>query len=101
MTLTGMLFVQDCEDHYHVGEIVRQCHPDAYLVRYEAVSDAPIRPLTVLTVTHDFSALDSDGHPIFRLFETHADRQAWIDWLDTPVEKPAPVARLVKKEKTH
>ena len=102
MTLTGMFFHRDGGEYYTTGEIIRQVHPDAYLARLDcSITEMPVNPLVLFTVTYDMAETDDDCSPQFRFFETRADLQTWLNWANAPVENKEAVVKLVKKEKTH
>ena len=101
-TLTGLFFVNDCGEFFRTGVIVRQAHPDAYLVRFDVLdgsTDMPNDGMSLLTVSQDLSGADED-FPAFRFFETRAELQTYVDWMKAP-RKSAHVVSLVKKGKAH
>lgn len=104
MTLAGLFFIRGNGDSYRTGVVVRQVHPEAYLVRFDNMkcggSDMPTDGMELLTISGDLSAVGDDDFPMFRFFETRDQLQAWLDWLEAPSAAPR-VLELVKKEKTH
>lgn len=103
MTLTGLFFIHDTGEYYRTGVVVRQVHPEAYLVRYDIMngsSDMPNDGMELVTISGAMSAVGDDDFPAFRFFDTREELQAWLDWLEAP-RKSAEVLSLVKKGKTH
>lgn len=99
--MIGLFFYRDIGDYYQTGEIIRQVHENAYLTRLDDVSDecsASRSTLFLFTVEGDFSAINHDGNSIFRFFDTRADLQAWLTWLNTPTETPKEIVRPVKRQ---
>ena len=95
-----MYFLQNQGDTYRTGRFKAPVGAEAYLVEFDfhdqAKTDAPpLMPFEVVTVAE--IALDCDEHGRhWNIFANRAALDAWIDWLDTPIEPEKKVVALVK-----
>jgi hypothetical protein len=101
-SLVGKFAFYDEGETYQTGEIVAAASPDAYLIKFDSYGhgDAPL-PMEVVSV-EEMAAMVNHGpncnchQKAWRFFETRAEMEAWVKWLDTPPPEPKKVVRLVK-----
>jgi hypothetical protein len=100
--LIGKFVLVDSGEAYRTGEIVASVDGHFYLVRFDNLTQKTekLPASTTLMCLHEMSsAYDSDGLEIksWSFFDTRADLQAFINWLDAP--EKSEVVKLVKPSK--
>jgi hypothetical protein len=91
------VFVDETGESYRTGEIVASIDDHYYVVRFDDMSEKIPSKSTTLVCTHEMSSTHGDGEDEFKswsFFDTRADLQEFVDWLDAPA-KPE-VVKLVK-----
>ena len=87
MSLVGKFFLHFGKEYLHTGEVVAQVDPATVLLRFDKCEHVP--PATgavMIAVSSMISTLDGDGavQSEWEFFDTRADLDAWMEWLDAP-----------------
>jgi hypothetical protein len=96
MGLAGKFIFHMGEEYSRSGEIIEQVSDDVILVKFDHNCDCTPRPQGALPVTINSLATGiEDMDNTCEIFNTRADLDAFLEWLDTPSER-SESAKIVK-----
>lgn len=99
--LIGKFVLVDGGESYRTGEIVTTIDDHFFMVRFDDMSQKVPSKSTTMVCLHEMSSTydddDGDEYKSWAFFDTRADLQEYIDWLEAPAE--AEVVKLVKPSK--
>jgi len=98
MNLVGMFFVRNLGESYQTGEVVGEPTPGNYLIRLDAVGDAPITPLQLTCACTMTEASDDGSFNDWQFFLRRQDLEAWLAWLLRPEKETEPKSARVSKK---
>jgi hypothetical protein len=98
MSITGKFFLHDTHEHYRIGKVLAAVYPTIYLVEFEIDGNIPDRGNELVSLA-EMLKCDDCGSKHWHFYDTREARQAWIDWVNTPDEKPQVVTLVQKKKK--
>ena len=87
MGLVGKFFLHFGKEYLHTGEVVAQVDPATVLMRFDKYEHVP--PATgavMIAVSSLISTMNAEGsvESEWEFFDSRADLDAWMEWLDTP-----------------
>jgi hypothetical protein len=94
--LIGKFVLVDSGESYRTGEIVTTLDDHYFMVRFDNMMEKVPAKSTTLVCLHEMSATYGDEEfKSWHFFDTRADLQGYVEWLDAPAEA-AEVVKLVK-----
>lgn len=98
-SLIGMFFFRDLGETYHTGHIVSSVSDGIFLVQPDNMSDnARMMPLELVSIG-DMLETDAQCTPSFQFFRSRIELNAWVEWIETPVEpRVVSIVKTAKKD---
>lgn len=94
--LVNKHFMIDDDASYRTGSVIALVSEGIYLIACDNMQDNDVRlPLELACI--DEMLFVQGGVRRFNFFETRADLDAWLKWLDTPSEARPKVVSLVRR----
>ena len=87
MGLVGKFFLHFGKEYLHTGEVVAQVDPATVLMRFDKCEHVPAATGAVMiAVSSLISTVNAEGsvESEWEFFDTRADLDGWMEWLDTP-----------------
>jgi hypothetical protein len=104
-TLVGMFLLLDSVDHehYRTGKIVA-ASGDCFLIQFDWLkerADRPPPPMELITIEELNAVCEHCGQKVANLFESRADLERWVTWLETPEKPTGETDKVVGLRKPH